>query len=217
MDHPRILRRILLALIVVGLLVHSYRYRCLLLTCQPATWPEIQQLAQQYAAHAGPGYRMGLITTDAGPLTPDGPATLRIRIQFIGTEHEPDQPDRYPVRTIEFDDRERHIRWIRWTLATGTRLTPESQDHHARVRIGPREAYRIALTAARVDVPSATTLDPGSATLFVKNDPHGWTHPDSFWSVSYLDDHTSRSYSIDAQSGAIIDRHHDEGRGPSVN
>ncbi|MBV9789470.1 MAG: hypothetical protein JOZ51_14895, partial [Chloroflexi bacterium] len=142
-------RAILVAFILVGMLLYlGYRQRCTLLACAPLTWPELQALARTYAEQAGPGYRFERMYVEPAyrtTMSAGEPDTLRVRMKFVAPERSESRPDEslYSVSTVEFEDPHQMVQWRGRGEWTSNRPAPEWQQRFDRVRIGPRDVYRL--------------------------------------------------------------------------
>jgi hypothetical protein len=200
--------------IIIGIAtaVSVYHGRCQLMLCQPATWTEVLQLVQTHAAQAGPNYQVGMIRANPAfrsDLTADGPSHITIRIDLISSQ--PELPERwmYTQQTIEFEDRQQ---WVRRTGRYGTSEQPslESQQRLNRIRISPRDVYRITWQAAQRELSTSISLTYSSMNLYTDGLPQERFGVESAWVISYHDDKEHLTYWIDAQTGEIVEQTKEE-------
>lgn len=203
------LRIILAALILVGVLLYQgYRQRCDLLTCTPLTWPELQAMARTYAEKAGPGYRFERMYVEPAHGTAGSvgePDTLRVRMKFVAPEPSENGPDEgmHSVSTVEFEDPYQTVQWKGRGEWTSNRPSPEWQQRFDRVRIGPRDVYRLTWERAQQDL-SSTIWPYADMKLYLDDWLQAQGGPESQWVIDYYDDDGSITYNIDAQTGAIV-------------
>jgi hypothetical protein len=204
----RTIIRIAYLVVLLGMLMFvGYRGRCKVLTCQPATWSAIYEIAQTQAAKAGPSYRVGLVQAEPSfhtNLTAEGPYDITIRIKLISAQPDAQEDGLYPEQTIEFTDRDQWISWWNNRQWTGELPLLESQQRLTRVRIDPREVYRRTWALAQRELSSAIQLGAASMDLYTDESMQVRFGVESAWAISYYDDVDYLIYWIDAQTGTLI-------------
>lgn len=210
----RWIERSLIAIGVVVGVMAGYRGRCELITCQPATWAEIFDLAQTQAAKAGPTYYIGRIRAEPtfrSKFATDGPYDLTIRIEFTSTQSNMAYDGMrvrpvYSEQTIEFADRDQWVTWQRRSGWTSEEPSVEEQQRLRRVRIGPRDVYRLTWQAAQHELSPSIDLSSASMSLYTDELPQERFGVESAWVISYFDSTDFLIYWIDAQTGKVLNQ-----------
>lgn len=208
--HPLLIS--LAAFILTSVLLYQgYHYRCVVFTCEPLTWPEMQALARTYAAKAGSGYRLEAVFVDPAYReisTTAVPETLEVRMKFVSPKASTIMPDQsmYPVRTIAFETQEQVIRWQGEGEETSEQPSPESLQRLDRVRIGPSDVYRLTWERAQQDLSGSANLRSTMLLSFRDKQPTP-SEPESSWFIIYFGDSNTVFYRVDAQTGVIFDQY----------
>lgn len=174
-------------------------------------------LAQTEAAKAGANYRIGRILaapTYQTTLLTDGPETLTLRVKLVSSQRDMLQDGLYREQTVAFADRDQWVAWEHQRAWTSELPPVEAQQRLSRVRIAPRDVYRMTWQAVQRELSASIRLSSASMTLYTNALPQARFGIESAWVVSYDDDTGSLTYWIDAQTGTIVQQIRERGHRP---
>ncbi len=199
-------RRIGVVTLVAGISGTLYAERCQLLPCPAATWQDLVVLADGEATHAGAGYAVGRLQAEPTfrtSYTADGPVEITMWVDIVATTPTAADPGMYDWHRIELTDRDLRRRRIS-SGTTSESPTPAAVQRLQRVRIGPRDVYRITWAAAQRTLAPATPVSAAPMSLYTDTLPTERFGIESAWVISYAAARRVLTYWVDAQTGAIV-------------
>jgi hypothetical protein len=197
-----------LLFISIFCLVFAYWNRCYVVSCSPASWKKIVEIA---FAHSGTDFRIDYISARPSHFwnsyTEAGPAFIDIDVKYISLQIDGsiinENNINHPVKHLEFND---------FNLITMTRtgsswanyVPPEDgQEKLKRVTVHPRDAFRMTWSLAEKDSALPAKSAHVSALLSFNRVAKKF-RCESIWAIFYYYDHIALTYYIDAQTGEII-------------
>ncbi|HEU4325566.1 MAG TPA: hypothetical protein VFS21_20670, partial [Roseiflexaceae bacterium] len=198
----RLLAPIAAAVVLVALFAPTiYANRCRITPCQPASWDEIYQIIE---TQTGKTHRVGAIWVRPSPsstFTSTGPEELQLQVDLVASQPDPREAGAYAFQVFEFDDRQRSIRWSNLRGRVETALSPELQHRLSRVRIGPRDVYRMTMEQARKESGEMFMPHLSSLSLSIDERTREMFGVESVWLTYYPNQSSFVVYVVDAQTG----------------
>ncbi len=197
-----------LLFISIFCIVFVYWNRCYVISCSPASWEKILEIA---FAHSGSDFRIDYISARPSHFwnsyTEAGPTFIDIDVSYISLEIDDTRIDEHntnhPIKRLEFND---------FNLITRTHtgsswanyVPPEDgQEKLKRVTVHPRDAYQLTWNLAKEETSISAENAIASAILVfnVVDEKYGC---ESIWAVQYQYDTIVLTYHINAQTSQII-------------